>query len=68
MRNKHHRWCKSNGGGSGRYKGQKFVVNVDMNNHIARHKIFGNMTPQEIVIEINKRWLDPRFELQLKER
>jgi hypothetical protein len=68
MRNHHHRRCRSNGGGGGKYKGEKFIVFVDAHRHALWHQLFQNMTPEEIIRDINKQWLDPRFELQLTRR
>ena len=61
-RNKHHRRCKSNGGDNSRNN----LVWVNASKHAAWHKLFQNMTPHEIIEEINQKWLDPRYKLKLE--
>lgn len=68
MRNRHHRRCRSNGGTKGIYKGEKFLVFVDARRHSLWHQLFQNMTPEEIIEDINKQWLDPMWELHLERR
>lgn len=66
MRNRHHRRPQSLGGTAGRYHDQKFIVWVDERKHEAWHRLFGNMTPEEVFDEINNRWLDPRYRIGLE--
>ena len=67
-KNRHHRQCESNGGYDYIYKGENNIVNVDAKRHAMWHQMFSNMFPEEIVREINKLWLDPRYELKLERR
>ena len=68
MKNKHHRKCRSNGGTQGTYKGEKFIVWVDAKKHTLWHLLFNNNSPEQIIDEINRQWIDPRFEITLKRR
>ena len=57
--NHHHRRPRSRGGS--RHNGN--YVKVDAERHHYWHCLFGNMTGEEIMREINTLWLDPRFKV-----
>ena len=64
-RNKHHRKPRSQGGKSTKYN----CVLVDENRHYLWHKLFANMTGEEIMQDFNTCFIDPRFKIvyRLKE-
>jgi hypothetical protein len=57
--NRHHRLPRSRGGGSDR----RNCVKVDAKRHHYWHCLFGNMTGEEIMSDINTNWLDTRFKV-----
>lgn len=56
---KHHKKCKSNGGGSDR----KNLSFVQRKAHTHWHALFQNLEAERIAELINKTWLDPEWEL-----
>lgn len=57
MRTKHHLRMKSHGGSNNREN----IVYVDDKLHKAFHRLFQNMTPEQIAWELNHRWIDPKW-------
>ena len=55
--NRHHRRPRSQKGSGA----PRNISRVSVLKHIAWHDLFGNMTAEEIVEEINRVWLDPDF-------
>lgn len=53
----HHRRPRSRGGGNN----PENLSGVPVNYHQAWHKLFANLSPQEIAAIINDCWLDPDF-------
>lgn len=63
LNSKHHRKCRSNGGGGG-----KNLVEVDRENHEAWHKLFSNFEPWRIAAIINATWIDPDYKFVVVRR
>ena len=61
---KHHRRPRSLGGDNSR---ENLVTVLDCQ-HRAWHKLFDNYDPHTIARIINTTWLDPRYELVVRER
>lgn len=59
---RHHRRPKSLGGGGHSWN----ISMVEQKEHAAWHILFSNMTPEEIVAEINAVWLDRAFNFALR--
>ena len=59
--NTHHRKPSSIGGDGN----PQNLARVPYDKHVAWHVIFGNMTAQQIIEEINTHWLDPKYKLSL---
>ena len=57
--NRHHRLARSRGGSTNNHN----CVRVDSKRHYYWHALFGNMTGEEIALEINKLWLDPNYKV-----
>lgn len=55
----HHRKPRSRGGGNN----PENLVRVPIKKHRAWHRLFTNLSPQEIAAIINDCWLDPDFYL-----
>jgi len=56
---KHHKKCKSNGGGNERQN----LSFVTRKSHTHWHALFGNLEAHAIAELINHTWLDPEWEL-----
>jgi hypothetical protein len=64
-RNEHHRLPRVQGGTRKSPKGN--IVKVDTKRHEAWHTLFpGYMSVHQIVEEINKYWIDPRYEVTVQ--
>ena len=63
-RNLHHKLPRSRGGGTNRWN----CCRVDSKRHHFWHCLFGNMTGEEIMREVNGCFLDPRFKLIVQPR
>lgn len=61
-RNRHHRLPKSRGGKTNR----KNCCKICARRHFFWHCLFGNMTGEEIMYEVNSTMLDPRFKLTIE--
>lgn len=57
--NWHHRKPRSLGGKTNK----KNCVRVNKKRHYFWHCLFGNMSGEEIMADINNFWLDPRFKV-----
>ena len=57
--NRHHKRPRSRGGKSDKYN----CVKVDADKHYFWHRLFGNMSGDEIMMEINSIWLDGRYKV-----
>jgi len=56
---KHHRKCRSNGGGNG----PENISFVRQSKHDAWHHLFDNLSAECVAEIINRTWIDPAFEL-----
>lgn len=63
-KDRHHRRCKSNGGANT----PNNISIVERVKHNAFHTLFGNKDVIEIANTLNRTWIDPRFELIVKEK
>lgn len=61
---KHHRRPRSRGGSNDPYN----VSIVSESRHMAWHTLFNNKTIAEIVYELNTVWIDPSYELFIREK
>lgn len=61
---KHHRLMRGNGGGNE----PKNISIVPHYKHVAFHVLFGNMTTEKIVEQLNNIWLDPDIQIIIKKR
>jgi hypothetical protein len=57
--NIHHRKPRSRGGKTNKYN----CVKVDAERHYYWHRLFQNMSGDQIMIEINSIWLDPAYKV-----
>lgn len=62
----HHRLGKSNGGTD--TFPENNVILVPRRKHQRFHTMFGSMTVEQIVAELNEVWIDPRVKLVIEER
>ena len=61
---KHHRRCKSNGGGNE----PENISMVKRELHQAYHLIFQNKPPERMAELLNELWIDPRYEMVAHKR
>lgn len=63
-RDRHHRKARCIGGGGN----ARNISNVRTDLHRAYHKLFGHGDPEVIVRILNTIWIDPKYELVVRER
>lgn len=61
---RHHRKCRSNGGGDD----NRNISYLPLKKHRAWHLLFGNKEPKEIAREINVLYLDPDYEFIVRRK
>ena len=61
--NYHHRICRSNGGALFTPSGKLNIIEVNAKRHRLFHRLFNNMTPEQIARYLSEVWLDPDIKL-----